>query len=79
MILLLHQITLYEEKQSIAIEDAAKKQTNVLQDLNTDQQLKSMGDFFSKASLTAEARHELEKIKKIKQEINRDDLIYKNM
>ena len=34
--------------------------------------------FFFKSFSTAEAKHELEKIKKINQEINRDYLIYKN-
>ena len=57
------------------IEDAAGKQTKALQTLNTDQQLRSVGDLFSKYFLYTEAEDKLQKIKKIEQEINRDDLI----
>ena len=57
------------------IEDVAGKQTKTLQTLNTDQQLRSVGDLFSKYFLYTEAEDELQKIKKIEQEIDRDDLI----
>ena len=65
------------EKQRKATEDVAETQTKALQTLNTDQQLKSINDLFSKDFLTTEAKDEFEKIKKIERETNRDDLIYK--
>ena len=54
------------------IEDRAKKQI-----LNTDRKLKSMSNLFLKEFLVGEARVDLNKIKEIEKEINRDDLIYK--
>ena len=47
------------EKQIKTIEDEPDKQTKSLKTLNTDQQLKSMGDLFPKNSLTAGGKEEL--------------------
>ena len=44
---------------------------------NTDKELKSFGSLFQKDVLTIETREWVEKTKKMEQEINRDDLIYK--
>ena len=43
-----------------------EKQIKALKTLNTDQQLKSMSDLFSKYFLRAEAKDESEKIKRQK-------------
>ena len=48
-----------------------------LETLNTDKELKSFGSLFQKDVLTIETREWVEKTKKMEQEINRDDLIYK--
>ena len=47
------------------IENAAEKQIKALKTLNTAPQSKSIGDLFSKKNLTAKAKDELEKIKKL--------------
>ena len=49
------------EKQRKTIEDVAKKQIKTLQTWNTDQQLKSISDLFSKDFINPD---KLEKIKK---------------
>lgn len=48
-----------------------------LQTLNIYYQLKSIGDLISKDFLTTRAKDELEKIKKIQQNFNRGNSIYK--
>ena len=48
-----------------------------LETLNTDKELKSFGSLFQKDVLTIETREWVEKTKKMEQEINRDDWIYK--
>ena len=69
------------EKQTKTIDNVAKKQAKAIEDrlekqiLNTDQ--KSISDLFPRNSLAAEARNELNKIKEIEQETNKDDLVYK--
>ena len=64
-------------KQRKTIEDTTEKQNKALETLNIDQQLKSFSDLFSNDFSTTAARDEIEKIKKIEQQTNRDDLIYK--
>ena len=49
------------EKQIKTIKDTAEKQTKTFETLNTDQQLKSFSDLFSKYFLTTEAKDEIEK------------------
>ena len=44
------------------IDDVTENQTKPLQTLNTDQQLKSIGDLFSKDFITTDAKDEEEKI-----------------
>ena len=70
-------IEITSEKQRKRIGDAAKKQIMTLETLNTDKELKSFGSLFQKDVLTIETREWVEKTKKMEQEINRDDLIYK--
>ena len=65
------------EKQRKTIEDAPKNQTKALQNLNADQQLKSIGNLFPKDFLTVGSKYQLVKIKKIEREINRNNLIHK--
>ena len=48
-----------------------------LETLNTDKELKSFGKKKKKDVLTIETREWVEKTKKMEQEINRDDVIYK--
>ena len=69
------------EKQTKMIEDQGEKQIKALKNivekkyLDTDQ--KSIASLFSKDFLNEEATYELNKIVKMKNKINRDDLIYK--
>ena len=69
------------EKQTKMIEDQREKQIKALKNivekkyLDTDQ--KSIASLFSKDFLNEEATYELNKIVKMKNKINRDDLIYK--
>ena len=64
------------EIQRKTIEDSAEKQWKALETSNSHQQLKTVVSLFLKDFLNAEDKYELEKFKKIQQEINRDDLIY---
>ena len=54
------------------------KKLKFLKTLNTGQQLKSIGDIFSKDFSTTEANFELEKNKKIERQINSDTLTCKS-
>ena len=54
------------------------KKIKFLKTLNTGQQLKSIGDIFSKDFSTTEANFELEKNKKIERQINSDTLTCKS-
>ena len=68
-----------DKKKTKTIENAAENQTKALETLNRDHQLKSIVYLYSKCFfLAVEARDELDKIIKIKQEINKHDLIYKS-
>ena len=54
-----------------------KIKPKALQNLNADQQLKSIGNLFPKDFLTVGSKYQLVKIKKIEREINRNNLIHK--
>ena len=62
------------KKETKTIEDQGRKQTETLQPINTDQQLKWIKDLFLKNLSNTEAKDDIEKNKMTEQKIVRDDL-----
>ena len=62
------------KKETKTIEDQGRKQTENLQPINTDQQLKWIKDLFLKNLSNTEAKDDIDKNKMTEQKIVRDDL-----
>ena len=62
------------KKETKTIEDQGRKQTETLQPINTDQQLKWIKDLFLKNLSNTEAKDDIDKNKMTEQKIVRDDL-----
>ena len=62
------------KKETKTIEDQGRKQTETLQPINTDQQLKWIKDLFLKNLSNTEAKDDIDKNKMTEQKIIRDDL-----
>ena len=62
------------KEETKTIEDQGRKQTETLQPINTDQQLKWIKDLFLKNLSNTEAKDDIDKNKMTEQKIVRDDL-----
>ena len=64
------------EKQSKTIEDQGEKQVKALEDLKPKEQMKSIKGIFPEGYESVEIENEINKIKKYKKKINRNNMIY---